>query len=99
MIAGRGSHFTAVHPNPCDIGRRGASDQFFKDPWPVVELGPYPSGTVCADFHSDGIEHKTFGKGTILAVDGFADSAKLTIEFSENSSKMIISKYVKLVKK
>ena len=47
----------------------------------------------------DQVEHKLFGKGTILAIDGFEDSAKLTIEFSENISKMIISKYVKLVKK
>ena len=47
----------------------------------------------------DQVVHKIFGEGTVLAVDGFADSAKLTIEFSENSSKMIISKYVKLVKK
>tara|TARA_B100000315_G_C14339312_1_gene478848 strand:+ start:436 stop:600 length:165 start_codon:yes stop_codon:yes gene_type:complete len=45
------------------------------------------------------VEHKLFGKGTILAVDGFGDSAKLTIEFSGNISKMIISKYVILVKK
>ena len=47
----------------------------------------------------DQVEHKLFGKGTILAVDGFDNSAKLTIEFSGNISKMIISKYVKLVKK
>ena len=47
----------------------------------------------------DQVEHKLFGKGTILAVDGFDESAKLTIEFSGNISKMIISKYVKLVKK
>ena len=47
----------------------------------------------------DKVEHKLFGKGTILTIDGFDDSAKLTIEFSGNISKMIISKYVKLVKK
>ena len=47
----------------------------------------------------DKVEHKLFGKGTILAIDGFDDSAKRTIEFSGNISKMIISKYVKLVKK
>ena len=47
----------------------------------------------------DKVEHKLFGRGTILAVDGFDESAKLTIEFSGNISKMIISKYVKLVKK
>ena len=45
------------------------------------------------------VEHKLFGKGTILDVDGFDESAKLTIKFSGNISKMIISKYVKLVKK
>ena len=47
----------------------------------------------------DQVEHKLFGKGTILAIDGFDDSAKLTVEFSGKISKMIISKYVKLVKK
>ena len=47
----------------------------------------------------DQVEHKLFGKGAILAIDGIEDSAKLTIEFSGNISKMIISKYVKLVKK
>ena len=45
------------------------------------------------------IEHKLFGKGTIVAIDGFDDSAKLSIEFSGKISKIIISKYVKLVKK
>ena len=47
----------------------------------------------------DQVEHKLFGKGTILAIDGIEGSAKLTIEFSGKISKMIISKYVKLVKK
>ena len=45
------------------------------------------------------VEHKLFGKGTILTIDGFDNSAKLTIVFSGNISKMISSKYVKLVKK
>ena len=47
----------------------------------------------------DQVEHKLFGKGTILDIDGFDNSAKLTIKFAGNISKMIISKYVKLVKK
>ena len=47
----------------------------------------------------DQIEYKLFGKGTKRAIDGFDDSAKLTIELSRNISRMIISKYVKLVKK
>ena len=47
----------------------------------------------------DQVEHKLFGKGKILAINGFDNSAKLTIEFSGKITKMIISKYVKLVKK
>ena len=47
----------------------------------------------------DQSERKLFGKGTILAIEGVENSAKLTIRFSGYISKMIISKYVKLVKK
>jgi len=47
----------------------------------------------------DEVEHKLFGKGKILTIDGVEDFAKLTIEFSGKVSKMILSKYVKLVKK
>ncbi len=46
----------------------------------------------------DQVEHKLFGKGTILDIESDGDSTKLTIEFSGNISKKIISKYVKLVK-
>ena len=46
----------------------------------------------------DQVEHKLFGKGTILDVDGFENSAKLTIKFRGKDSKKIIAKYVKLVK-
>ena len=45
----------------------------------------------------DQVEHKLFGEGTILAVDG--NSAKLTIKFRGKDSRIIIAKYVKLVKK
>ena len=47
----------------------------------------------------DQVEHKIFGKGIILDIESAGDSTKLTIEFSGNISKKIISKYVKLVKK
>ena len=47
----------------------------------------------------DQVQHKLFGEGTILAVDGFDNTAKLTIEFEGKVSKIIISKYVKLIKK
>ena len=48
----------------------------------------------------DHVQHKLFGQGTILAIDGFGDTAKLTIKFNdEKDTKIIISKYVKLVKK
>ena len=45
------------------------------------------------------VEHKLFGKGTITDVVGFDDSAKLTIEFKGKVSRMIVSKYVRPVKK
>ena len=47
----------------------------------------------------DQVEHKLFGKGTILEIEKVGDNTNLTIEFSGNISKKIISKYVKLVKK
>ena len=43
----------------------------------------------------DQVEHKLFGKGIILAIEGVEDGAKLTIEFKGKVSKMIIAKYVK----
>ena len=46
----------------------------------------------------DKVEHKLFGKGTILDIKGVFDSAKLTIEFSGKNSKLILAKYVKLAK-
>ena len=48
----------------------------------------------------DKVEHKLFGKGKILDIDGLTDNAKLTIEFKvEKDAKIILSKYVKLDKK
>ena len=47
----------------------------------------------------DKVKHKVFGEGIILNIDGWGDGAKLTIEFGKKISKVIVSKYVKLVKK
>ena len=47
----------------------------------------------------DEVEHKTFGWGTVRSVEGHEDYAKLTIEFDKKITKVIMSKYVKLVKK
>ena len=47
----------------------------------------------------DKVEHKLFGKGKILDINGLTDNAKLTIEFKGKVTRVIISKYVKLVKK
>ena len=47
----------------------------------------------------DKVEHKLFGRGTVLNIESSGDNTKLTIGFSGNISKKIISKYVKLVKK
>ena len=46
----------------------------------------------------DKVEHKLFGKGEVLDINGFDDSIKLTIEFKGKISKIIMSKYVKLIK-
>ena len=45
----------------------------------------------------DHVDHKLFGRGEILAIEGSGDSAKLTIKFSGNIRKKLISKYAKLV--
>ena len=45
----------------------------------------------------DKVIHKLFGEGDIVDINGFGDSTKLTIAFSEDK-KVIMSKYVKLVK-
>ena len=46
----------------------------------------------------DKVVHKLYGEGEILDIDdAFSASSKLTIAFSEDK-KMIMSKYVKLVK-
>ena len=45
------------------------------------------------------VEHKLFGRGKILAIEGSGDSAKLTIQFSGNIRKKLISKYAKLVQR
>tara|TARA_B100000315_G_C14240172_1_gene434985 strand:+ start:481 stop:645 length:165 start_codon:yes stop_codon:yes gene_type:complete len=47
----------------------------------------------------DKVEHKLFGKGEILDINALTDNTKLTIEFSGKDTKIILSKYVKLVKK
>tara|TARA_B100000809_G_C15029816_1_gene491537 strand:+ start:953 stop:1120 length:168 start_codon:yes stop_codon:yes gene_type:complete len=47
----------------------------------------------------DKVKHKLFGEGHIVDIDGFEDSAKLTIEFKGKVSRMIVSKYVRPVKK
>ncbi|SVD21622.1 uncharacterized protein METZ01_LOCUS374476, partial [marine metagenome] len=44
----------------------------------------------------DHVEHKLFGKGKVLAVEGTGGNAKLTIVFSGNVRKKIIAKYANL---
>ena len=50
-------------------------------------------------FIGDKVEHKLFGKGKILDINALTDNTKLTIKFSGEDTKIILSKYVKLVKK
>ncbi len=47
----------------------------------------------------DEVAHKTFGRGTIRSVKGHENYAKLTIEFDKKITKVILAKYVKLIKK
>ncbi len=46
----------------------------------------------------DEINHKMFGKGSILAVEGVGESAKYTILFQGNVRKKLIAKYANLQK-
>ena len=43
----------------------------------------------------DRVEHKLFGKGTIVEIESGGDNNNLTIEFSGNIRKKIISKFIK----
>ena len=43
----------------------------------------------------DKVEHKLFGKGTILEIEKVGDNTNLTIEFSGKISKKIISTFIK----
>ena len=44
----------------------------------------------------DKVEHKLFGRGKILAVEGVGETAKLTIQFAGNIRKKLIAKYANL---
>ena len=46
----------------------------------------------------DQVEHKLFGRGKILAVEGVGDTAKLTVLFSGNVRKKLILKYANLIR-
>ena len=43
------------------------------------------------------MEHKLFGRGKILAVEGAGGTAKITVLFSGNVRNKLISKYAKLI--
>ena len=43
----------------------------------------------------DRVEHKLFGKGTILEIESVGDNTNLTIKFSGDIRKKIISKFIK----
>ena len=57
----------------------------------------YPTLSTDTFTIGDHVEHKLFGKGKILAVDGTGGTAKLTILFSGNVRKKIIAKYTNLI--
>ena len=43
----------------------------------------------------DHVEHKLFGKGTILEIESVGNNTNLTIEFSGKISKKIVSTFIK----
>ena len=43
----------------------------------------------------DLVEHKLFGRGTILEIESVGDNTNLTIEFSGKISKKIVSTFIK----
>ena len=43
----------------------------------------------------DRVEHKLFGKGTVMEIESVGDNYNLTIEFSGDIRKKIISKFIK----
>ena len=55
----------------------------------VSSIGEYTIG--------DQVEHKLFGRGKILAIEGAGNTAKLTIRFNGNVRKKLIAKYAKLI--
>ena len=68
--------------------RQGYSSPVSK---PIVTSAP--SNELSIGHH---VEHKLFGKGKILAVEGTGETAKLTIIFSGNVRKKLIAKYANL---
>ena len=42
------------------------------------------------------VEHKVFGKGKVLKIEGIGDNSKLTIKFYNNVIKKLIYKYANL---
>ena len=44
----------------------------------------------------DQVEHKLFGKGTVLDIEMSGDNTNLTIQFKGKDSKKIVSTFIKL---
>ena len=44
----------------------------------------------------DPVEHKLFGKGTVLDIEMSGDNTNLTIQFKGKDSKKIVSTFIKL---
>ena len=69
-------------------GRQGYSSPVSK---PIVPSAPSNELSI-----GHQVEHKLFGKGKILAVEGAGETAKLTIMFNGNVRKKLIAKYANL---
>jgi len=86
-----------IHELPKELvsGETGTSSGYSEKIYSTLTESPSLSNDEFAI--GDIVEHKLFGKGKILSVEGRGDTAKLTILFSGNVRKKLIAKYAKLI--
>jgi len=78
------------------VSNEGATDR--KHPEKIYAAIDESSTSSNDEFRiGDHVEHKLFGKGKVLAVEGAGGTAKITILFSGNVRKKIIAKYANLI--
>ena len=88
------SRFIHELPEELVSGKAGTANDYSKKIYSKSAESHIPSNDEFAT--GDHVEHKLFGRGKVIAVEGEGDTAKLTILFSGNVRKKLIAKYAKL---